>query len=490
MTSDAAPLPRPGSSPDTVPAAEPGLHRLDAHMRSLSGLAASIRSGSAYPEDRSFGKGGPADAVNQASACLNPEWDGGSNELRAVLLADQACTMLDSRAAASGTERDQAHAARARSIRDALWREYQPRDLTGTLITAGDEVEVTGPDGTVRPLASMDEARTLPPGAMRITSRPEPRAHPADLYPNLIRREGTEAHRRKAAAALAGLAIRHARYLPHGKTVRTARPWEAEAAAENAKRHAAAEAARQAADRDAAAVLQAAAARQYDHESGGTPDPHVPPVLRRTGHPAGNGLIRVIDHKGRVFQTRLDDGTVTVAFGRQQASAPAGTSPTRTARELAGRLTGEYTPAEGPYAALAAKARELADRIISCDPGPVRTDHSQTVPLLLDAARHLDNSLSREGTASLDRAAGKLDEYAADDFKTSIGLVYHLSDNQARDCAAAVRSLRRDTAAASRSLAPVPEGPSPVPRETPPGHRRPAARAARPVPGPGQNQKR
>lgn len=158
---------------------------------------------------------------------------------------------------------------------DALWDEYEPRDVTGRVIRPLDEVRVTRPDGTVTALTSPEEARTLPPGAMWITGRPAPAGHPADLYPGLIPHHlrGSEA-RRDAAVRYLALAIRYGRYLPFGKTAATATPWDAVQAEAEAAQHTAFLASERARERNAPQRRADDARAQYERETGGGHDPH------------------------------------------------------------------------------------------------------------------------------------------------------------------------------------------------------------------------
>jgi hypothetical protein len=119
---------------------------------------------------------------------------------------------------------------------------------------------------------------------------------------------------------------------------------------------------------------------------------------------------------------RLEDaaggGMITVTYAAQSASAPAGPSPTRTARELAGVLACDWVSADGPYAGRAREARRIADELYALDPscGPSRTDYSGAAPALLVAARLFDGGQPKEGRTALRRAIRELNAWVKDDF--------------------------------------------------------------------------
>jgi hypothetical protein len=66
----------------------------------------------------------------------------------------------------------------------------------------------------------------------------------------------------------------------------------------------------------------------------------VPPSLSRMGAPNPDGSLAAVDHEGRHYGITLGD-MVSVTQDGRTVSAPAGDDPTRTARQLAGRLCGE-----------------------------------------------------------------------------------------------------------------------------------------------------
>lgn len=284
---------------------------------------------------------------------------------------------------------------------------------------------------------------------MRITNRPAPSAHPADCYPNLLR-DVPAGRRRAAAAARADRAVRLGRYLPFGKTAATATPWEVDAAETAAAQDVAVRKSRQAWERDAPARRMSDAREQYDRETGGTPDPHVPPVLERNGARCADGFIPAIDQMGREYRVRLARGTVTVTFRGRSRSAAAGAAPTRTARELAGVLCGDYTPAAGPHAALARQLRGIAEELYALDPdrgSGRKIDYSGAAPVLLDAARLFDNERVTEGNAALARAARELTDWESDRyFRDHIGDRSRLTAGQARRYADTITALSRNAA--------------------------------------------
>lgn len=423
--------------------------RLEARVTELGALAAAIRSGSPYPEDRHNGRpDGPADNINTACARLRPDWDGGPNELLGIAALDEAREMLDARAAESGVGRDRDHAAAAKRLCDLLWGEYRPRDVTGTLIEPGDEIIVTRPDGTTGPLDDPEGARVLPAGAMRIINRATIVRHPADQYPNLL----TEGNDRRGAARCAAEAIRYGRWLPFGKHLATVKPWQVGVARNEAVQHLAFSESQRAKERNAPQAAMREARAQYDCETGEAPggDTRIPPALARTGPRDADGFIPGTDQEGRRYRVRYADGTVTVTFhhGSLSAACASPAAATRVARELAGTLTSTWWPPDGPDAALAAELRRVAAELLDLDPDPTagrwQVDYSGAAPKLLEAAILLDRGHRKDGLAALSRAIRELGGWVKDDdFRDHIGNRSNLTAGLAARYADTLKTLRK-----------------------------------------------